>query len=1072
MANWRRKWRRTPVAGRAGAAAALGDLFVPRRTRGVLRWVVLASLVAHVPAVVLLRTGRGTNLEVLAKENTYLQKVIQKERAKEISREVKKRITMPPPPPDPEAVVGETLTSEITTDISRVIGDMLPVDVTRSLATRVTTDLAAELAEASRSIAAGQYSEEDIKKLQEQFRQKAHAKTVQALHAHREKTQVEHAKMSVTEWYESRLGATLKAKIHSELFTRHGAVWSGVYGRSHWGFVRLWYGDCFRYRRKVSTIGALAAGQHYDPHGQIGGRPLQHGQRLLPDWPKPSAAQARGIETVARYVRDESGYRNWVSSFNGYLKAFHPHRYDQLQADVGKKVEALWAQLFKDVQAYQAKAAGGPAAEVAAAQQACLKTVKAIHDTAAKILVRDEGPYAVVNQAVRSRVLRGPAREKAYGRFVGQMVAAFKPAVVDVAENEFREGILIRREGVDEAAQEFTRKILALLRRDVQAALPKGRFDDLVFETGVNPYVSEITGQRRPPTPDDIARDEKALAAVVATWPQADRAYPQKRAEVIAEQFEQIVGQVARALAGNLIDDGRFSSRFYASVESVDYTDKVQQRLDARARALAGRGQDLAQLTDDGVPDASASMVALMFGASKGHGASLEPVATTMVPAHVVTGRSGKALRPCRPTYPPTPRTWARITQPEVTPPFEHYRCEGIPFLANFPKLDGDLTDWGAIRPLVTQKIRWITCPDQKFLIYAAWNYQGFFFGYHVKQEGHRFAYPAESRPADTSGLVMRRATGYRWAYTGDNLRLLFDTLDARSARRGEPHTQEFVIFPRGLESNPDVPGIERIIKSERDSKRRRSRWGEIIASTKVFPPQPSPADGPDGTGPYRATKFGKKGYSTEVFLPRSLFNVPVFCPGWYVGFEAVVGMGDQTHNHGGVYGQLWANKVWNGHGELGDKDFPKDWGDLLLLGTDARLAVQDADETGTLSRAVSPGHSYLLTVIDPDRNVNLAAEDIVLVSAEVLAGPSPSANDVEVFILKETGKNTSIFRGYVNTQPGRGRQVQGVIEVLAGQEIRFGYLDLANAEGKRNVVYHSKLPVVASLTVPLTASR
>jgi len=102
--------------------------------------------------------------------------------------------------------------------------------------------------------------------------------------------------------------------------------------------------------------------------------------------------------------------------------------------------------------------------------------------------------------------------------------------------------------------------------------------------------------------------------------------------------------------------------------------------------------------------------------------------------------------------------------------------------------------------------------------------------------------------------------------------------------------------------------------------------------------------------------------------------------------------------------------------------------------------------------------------VVDPDRNVNLAAEDTVLLSVEVSGGPEPSRNDVEMFLLKETGKNTSVFRGYVDTQPGRGREVRGVVEVTPGQQAIIGYMDLADAQGTRNPVYRLRLPVVAGV--------
>lgn len=48
---------------------------------------------------------------------------------------------------------------------------------------------------------------------------------------------------------------------------------------------------------------------------------------------------------------------------------------------------------------------------------------------------------------------------------------------------------------------------------------------------------------------------------------------------------------------------------------------------------------------------------------------------------------------------------------------------------------------------------------------------------------------------------------------------------------------------------------------------------------------------------------------------------------------------------------------------------------------------------------------------------------------------------------------------------PGRGRQVQGIVECMPGQEVRFGYVDISNAKGERNVVYQLKLPVLAGVT-------
>jgi len=1071
--SWRRKWKRTPTARRRAAAAALGDLLDRRAARWTLWPLLIVSLLAHVP-LAMLGLGHGAaNLDELAGEKTYLQMVCQKQRAREVSRRVRHRMTMPPPPPDPQAVVSNTLTGEITTDIDRVIGQMLPRAVRAKLAGKVTTDLRAELDAAAKSIAEGQLSKADIEALQRRFKARAHAKTVQALREHREETQIDQAKISVAEWYDSRVSRTLRAKLRYELYVRpygRGTVWG-----NHWNRVVVW-GACRdgHYLNKVRDLGQLAAGRHH--HRDIPGRPLEHGWRMLPDWPEPTAAQAEAVGTILRRIHDRhpKGWApSWTEALAALLDSYYPHKASAAKQG-GVRLAGLWERALAQAAAYR-QAADKADAGAPAARKASLAATAELHQAAQALWVGPERArqYRAVNQAVRSRVLRGPQREKVYDQIVAALLKTFTPAIQDLARNEYREGILIRQAGVDEAGDAFVKEIVGFLREDIAAAIPKGQFDELVFAGYANPYVSAVTGRSAPPTTEDIARDAKALAAILASWPAAERAYADRRAGAIERAFAQAGQRVAAELADRFIEEGRFGSRFYASVESVDHTDQVAQRLNARERALAGRGQDLAQLTAEGVPDPSASMVALMFGASKGHGASLEPVRTTMAPAHVLAGRMGQAIRPGPARYPPPPASWGRITQPEIDPPFTCHRAEGIPFLANFPRLDGDLTDWGGIRPLVLQDFRHAANPPKgPLMVYAAWNYQGFFFGYRVDRPLERFAYPRRvnpRRPAD--GLVIPRpaaaygAFAYGWAYGGDYLRLLFDTLDARRTLRGEPYLQEFVILPRGTTGNPDIPGIERIIESQRYATLMVGQWHGNKASCQIFPPQPSAADGPDGTGPYRVTQVSGKGYTTEVFLPRSLFNVPVFCPGWYLGFECIVCVGPQQRR---PHGQVWGNP--RGGQEYGTgverNDYPNLWGDLLLLGTDPRLAVQDADETGTGSRAVVPGHSYLLTVIDPDRNVHLAAEDIVLVSAEVAGGPSPATNDVEVFCLTETGKNTSIFRGYVDTQPGRGRQVQGVIEAMAGQQVRLGYLDLANAKGERNVVYHLQLPVVASVTV------
>src|SRR5512133_3805299 len=110
--RWRRKWKRAPQASRSAAALAMGDALLPRKSAGRVLLAMLAlSLVLHVGGVAMVSSSAPTQDEqtLAAKENDYLQKIVQKERAKNVARGVAGRITMPPEPPDPEHVVTHAL---------------------------------------------------------------------------------------------------------------------------------------------------------------------------------------------------------------------------------------------------------------------------------------------------------------------------------------------------------------------------------------------------------------------------------------------------------------------------------------------------------------------------------------------------------------------------------------------------------------------------------------------------------------------------------------------------------------------------------------------------------------------------------------------------------------------------------------------------------------------------------------------------------------------------------------------------------------------------------------------------
>jgi hypothetical protein len=1058
--GWRRyrRRRRAPSEQRRSAQSALANLLQPHKLGWILAGLLAASVLVHGFIVPYVYEGQGASADMLAaNESNYLARVMRRQLAKKTAKEIKGRVTMPPPPPEPEAVVSDTLNRGVTSDIEKIVGDLLDADVTAGLAKQVRVSLKEELDLAAKDIADGKLSEKEIQQLQEDMRSAAHTLTVAALKTHRIKTQVKRAQISVTAWYEKDVSRNLMGNIRYAVFNaRHrGGIWYKVYSGSYFGqfdqYCNWSQAKGMEYlRKKIGSVSSLASGRHGWP------------PKTLSTWPRPSAELAAiyhsRLSGLYRYGpswralmhggfdKHQSGTKvKYQHMTQGVLEEFFPHRRDTMLKPA-ETADAAWTDAIEAAGAYRAKAQGGASeAELKPAHDACVQKMKALASAMQRLSVGDR-TYRLVNSIVRSQVLRGAQRERVYERLVAKLTEGLAPLIKDFAIGQFEEGIIKWDKSAESAMDEFPKMITPLLRRDIRKLFGKQSFDKYVFNVSYpdRGYRSAVTGERRyRPSPAD-AKVEDALLAKTLAGNKSLQAYAGKRREILTQHFEKAIDRVTEMVLSRVLSEGLMFRDLSAFVEGVDYADKVQEKFDARQRALDGRGQDLARLTKDGVPDTSAARYALLWGGAKGHGANLLAQVTSMRPAYFARTMPETVLHTAKPIYPPKAAPWGlerQVDAAKVRPKFKPAvrRFEAIPFVAQFPAFDGKLGDMAKLRPIVLK-----SGSGEPILLYAAWNYQGFLFYYEVRQPDERFYFPTAGR-AVRGGAKIGDAG---WAYAGDHCRMLFDTLDARNKNRGEPHTQEFVILPRGSDTNPFLPGIERLIESQRDAVTKEYRG--VKSKCKVYPSQPPPGHNPDGSGPHRVTRFEKDHYAVEVFVPRSLFNVPVFAPGWLIGFDCSIGIGAQSSRR-------FRGKHWVG----GDANRPDLWGDLLLLGTDPKIIVYEGSTRYPIAQHMTPGYSYLVHVEDPDRNVYLAAEDTIIVSAEVRGGN----NDVEVFTLRETGKNTGVFRGYVNTQPGRGREVQGVLEIMPGDKVRLGYVDFANANGKRNVIYEVNLPVAAPVT-------
>jgi hypothetical protein len=1090
--NWRRTWKKVPAENRRVAAGSLRESLGPgRRAAWLLAAMLGGSLVLHatvVPFVV----ESGDTEAMSASKGAYLRKVMQKEQAKAVSKAIKGKITMPPPPPDPEAVVEGAFRESLSGDVEKLISggkglDKLSTEVVARLAKNVAASLQNDLETMSAAIVAGKMSPEEIKKKHDALKEKAHALTRGELEKYRVETQLERAEMSTTEWYEKQMSPTLLGNINYALLVRRthyaGLWWHVFCGRyTGWTRYRNWSGmGSNRYLGgKISLLKRLKQGL-LGPYGRA-----PHAA-----WPGPGKEQANVLEKrlhalysgTARASHNSVTYPtpSWKSVIygdtdrhnltgsiyevhlsDGILSEFWPHREDE-KIKIAEALDDLWDKLLEDVKAYRVAAeTQAPATRLTTMRDGCYKTMDTIGSESRKLLNPDARAMGELNTLIRINVMTGEMRDKMFKHWTDGMVTALERLIRRIANGQYEKGIIVHKAGVAEAKKEFEEKVVPMLRRDMMRMISARKFRRLIWANtpGDRGYKTPGGEGTNVPSDADAKKEAAKLAALLKARPDL-KAYAGLRRATNEEHFEEAIDNTRDAILAQVQTGGLLLKQMHVFVEGVDYTDEVEEKLNSRLAAMKGRGQDLTSLTKDGLPDAQAPLVALFFGASKGHGTTLQPIETTMLAAHYRSSLPEFVLQSSTPYTPGGPKPLARgdvlPEQPKLKPAFKGRspRFETIPFLYRFPKIDGDLTDWGEIRPL-TLRGRGGTV-----LVYAAWAYQGFFFGYHVDLPEEEFYYPREAR--FRKGMSpYHRNRAVEWPFAGDHFRLLFDTLDARMPRRGEPHMQEFVVLPRGTDTMPGIPGMEREMPSSRDAERKQ--WRGVKSKPRTFPEQPQGK--PDGSGPYRVTQVTKTGYTVEVFIPRTLFKTPVFSPGWHIGFDCAVAKGYQGQGSGKRGSlQFWASGDTAKPGNRGGNR-PDTWGDLLLLGTDARFTVQDADAkgVGSLSQSVIPGHSYLLTVFDPDRNLSLSTVDEVLVSAEVAdaAGSTSGKTDVEVFVLKEDGENTNQFRGYVNTQPGLGRQVAGVLEVQSGQQVVFGYVDLGDAKGNRNPKRYIRLPVVA----------
>ena len=188
-----------------------------------------------------------------------------------------------------------------------------------------------------------------------------------------------------------------------------------------------------------------------------------------------------------------------------------------------------------------------------------------------------------------------------------------------------------------------------------------------------------------------------------------------------------------------------------------------------------------------------------------------------------------------------------------------------------------------------------------------------------------------------------------------------------------------------------------------------------------------------DRTISFSAAKQVEGGYTVEGFLSIEALKRRL-APGIYLGFDISI-----SPDFDFLRQMQWATSKF-----FGSWHRPNTWGDLLLVGTTARLLFLRTN--GEVATAAAAGETLIVQVDDPDMNLDTGSRETVAVKV-ALADDSGA----QVLLLKETGVDTGVFQGPC-ALIGPGMEVSaGAVAVRGGQAVQLTYIDAVTGAGQRN---------------------
>ncbi len=336
-------------------------------------------------------------------------------------------------------------------------------------------------------------------------------------------------------------------------------------------------------------------------------------------------------------------------------------------------------------------------------------------------------------------------------------------------------------------------------------------------------------------------------------------------------------------------------------------------------------------------------------------------------------------------------------------PAFKTIAFTGAPLQDRPLTIDGDLADWGPMRLPMTMRY---APPSNSPLAsgptaWMRWSPAGLYFAYRVDMD-----------PKEIVGNTEK-------PYDGDCMELFIDTENTRKENmRDATSSHQMCFTPFGFQGDRSKTLCE-AGRGLRGIPFHSYQWRQ------------------DGSS---AVKVDDTGYTVECFLPRMALAKRTLLPGQYLAVNLSINRGLKSDP-----AKQWdEQRAWSASKFIGSWDKPSTWGDILLLGSDADVAIAPV-QAGDTDGAVVPGQPIQVEVHDADMDLSPHVADRVLATIQVRDG-APMA-----VILGETGPATGVFRATLDTRSYILPPVANALGVRPGDVIEFTYVDARTAGGEKD---------------------